>query len=126
MSRFTKAETKVVELGACECPGTPHQTDQVVIRKRLSYGPLMYVADAPSGQAMLLRLLETGIESWNFLDDEGKPVEVNATTIASLDPESATLIGEAINAERKEAKPLPNGSGARSEGSSPASASQPH
>jgi hypothetical protein len=87
---------------ACPCPGTPHEDgDTVDLRDRLGLAAGTAVqhlvieankgrpADALADTAAITGLLSEayllhGVESWSFLDADGKPLPVNADTIRSV------------------------------------------
>lgn len=118
----------------CPCPPLPngeprHDHDTIMLRTRLHYGDLQAVSRAGSlfgvwdNEAATLKLMEIGIGSWTFTDDDGKPVEPAPATIRLLDPAIAVKAQaelERRHAEAQERMQLPNGSSGRSQQSSPA------
>ena len=81
---------------ACVCPGTPHERDTINLRdvmdfvhgKALRYRvQLLEDAERADSALVLATLTEGyllyGIESWTLVDDDGKPLPVNAETIRS-------------------------------------------
>ncbi len=141
MSAFVNPTlTEPIEV-ACPCPphvnGNPrHEQDTILIRALLHYGDLQAISRAGSmfgvwdSESATLKLMELGILSWTFTDDDGQPVEVQPAMIRLLDPSIAEPIQAALDERFQEAmkrKQLPNGSGGRSAQSSPATtASQPN
>lgn len=125
MTRFVDSTaTRTISVGPCECPGTPHEADEAVIRERLGYGPLLYIGVAPTNEESVMRLVTQALLSWNFLGADGKPVPVTRESIEALDANTAGIISEAVNAVVSETSPpLPNASGAASAATSAGSAS---
>jgi hypothetical protein len=87
-----------VNIGACQCPGTPHPDGDVVeLRDKMGYtgGSVLqaemaeYLSTPIRERGPWTRLnarlkglyLEEGIEGWNLLDAEGKPIPVSTLTI---------------------------------------------
>lgn len=132
MSRFADAsDVKVVPIGACRCPGTPHAQDEATIHRQLGHGAKGEIQRAGwmSGRGIYFdsmaaqrMLVEVAVVSWNLLDADGKPARLSGDTIADLDDETILALSDAAN-EALEEKPLPNESGAPSADSSQASAS---
>ncbi len=118
----------------CPCPphanGNPrHEQDTILIRSRLHYGDLQAISRAGSifgvwdNEAATFKMVELGIVSWTFTDDDGNPVEPSREMIERLDPAIAVQIQrrlETVHAGAQDRMKLPNGSGGRSAQSSPA------
>lgn len=128
MSRFVDSNaTRTIPIGPCECPGTPHEQDEVVIHERLGYGPLLYIGVAPTDEEGSMRMMIQTIISWNLLGADGKPMPANRESIELLDGTTAGVIERAINAVVSETSPaLPNGSGAASAATSAGNTSPAH
>jgi hypothetical protein len=134
VSRFVDPnDTTEVVVGPCECPDTPHSRDVATIRRQLGYAALgrIGLAALAEGQngyidptATRRKLLEESITSWNFLGPDGEPVPVSAFAISELDQATVEFLAEKIDEQSRLREALPNGSGARSRGSSRASASR--
>ena len=131
ISRFANPlRTKEVSIGACGCPGTPHDLDGGTARVVLGGSALARV-----GQAALERVTESdplrakrrlileSLVSWNLLGPDGEPWAINEATVELLDEPSVTAFAKAID-EINENKPLPKRSSARSGSGTPASASR--
>lgn len=117
MSRFVdRQDTGTLDLGPCQCPGTPHKSDQVTLRKQLS--GLEWAESLRGTNATLATL----IVSWNFCDESG-PVEVNEANVAAIDLATFRQIDEWVAANVTPPE-LPNGSGAPSRNGTRASASR--
>lgn len=116
--------TKRLDLGACQCPGTPHESDWVEYRSQLGYGALGVIAMVASTQDLMAarrKELELAITEWNLAGPDGA-VKVDADAIYRLDPLTAETIVTAIDEAVQASQTLPNTSGARSQDGSPASA----
>ena len=112
MSRFVDRDaTETVEIGPCQCPSTPHGTDTVRIRKRLSYADQLHLADA-SNQSMteaLWTLFNLRVAGWNLTDERGRPVPLSRANWQNLDEDTAKAVQEAINSLGKDDEAdLPN------------------
>lgn len=134
MSAFVNPEQYAPLDVPCPCPplanGEPrHDHDTIMLRTRLHYGDLQAVSRAGSlfgvwdNSLATLKLMELGIGSWTFVNDDGQAVEPAAATIRLLDPSIAVQIQDVLekrHAEAQERMTLPNSSGGRSQPSSPA------
>lgn len=135
LGRFADPDATIeVDLGPCRCPGTPHGTDSAQVR-----------ADIGDGEAKSVRVAgwqSTGMEyydfevandacaakftvSWTLCDVDGEPVPITRRMVSLLDEPTRLALLVAINKafEGRHGGALPNASGARSPGLSPASAS---
>lgn len=134
--------TDEVDLGPCRCPGTPHDHDSATYRtqwgdaerKSIFYtgAAIRLQADGTvvtdgtfDPEATNTELMARGVVSWTLLDDKGKPVPITRRmlTLLSEKPRLALLTALQEADELFKGEPLPKASGARSPGSSPASAS---
>lgn len=130
---------ETVDLGPCQCPGTPHERDSAVVRWSLGASALARIGRAELEGAVQLdpmaayrqTVLET-VESWNLLwpgppDEKGDrdPVDVPLTqfAIAQLDVDTLKVIAETADKLISGKGVLPNTSGARSPASPRKSAS---
>jgi len=124
-----------VDLGPCRCPGTPHEQDSAQVR-----------ADIGDGEAKSVRVAgwqSTGMEyydfevandaavakftvSWTLRGKYDELVPITRRTVTLLDEATRLALLTEINRafEERHGGALPNASGARSRGSSPASASR--
>ena len=135
MSRFADPlAVSVVSLGACQCPGTPHEQDEATVRWDLGSSALGRIGLAEQMKLAqrdpLLghrQLLKECVVSWNLLmpGEGGVPVPapILLPVIAELDDETVTTLAEAIDRLTGERGTLPNGQGAPSEASPRGSAS---
>jgi hypothetical protein len=128
--------TATIDLGPCRCPGTPHERDSAQVRSQIGDGELRsayatavrvdpdgerYFDEAAGDDAAAARFTR----SWTLLDAAGEPVPITPAWISRLDTETRTALLAPLNAAiAARSAPLPNGSGARSPGSSRASASR--
>jgi len=116
--------TARLDLGACECPGKPHESDWVEYRTRVSYGVLGAISVTGDLMSAKRKLLELSIVDWNLCLADGTVPEINAAAIDALDPATAERIYDAVYIAVQESQTLPNTSGARSAATSRASASR--
>lgn len=129
MSRFADlANTKLVVIGECQCPGTPHARDEAQVHRELGYsarGKIGAAAALSFGDftAARRKLVELGVESWNLLGPDGKPWPPTEENIELLDEATIDAIAEGINAAVEPTPPLPNASDAPSPDGSPGSVS---
>lgn len=124
--RFQSLETTTVPLGACRCPGTPHERDEAEVYNVLGWDDLVDIGMAASEGAGRRILVTRAIAAWNLveLDEAGtpRPVPIIEATVRLLDPPTLEAIAEAANAAYDRARaPLPNESGAGSPRSQPES-----
>jgi hypothetical protein len=125
LGRFADPElTKEVDLGPCDCPGQSHGNDSAQVRAQIGDGEFNATlydqptpADADDAIAARFTL------SWTLLDQDGEPVQITPTAIRLLDRTTRTALLMALKPSVNWREQLPNASGARSRGSSPASAS---
>lgn len=94
MSRLRTTEPVAVDLGPCECPGTPHEDgDKAWLRPGLTpeggarathvlMGASARGEDATIG-ALSMAFLVGGLVGWTLLDDDGKPLSYDEETLAS-------------------------------------------
>lgn len=134
MSAFVNPESYSGLDVPCPCPPRDngearHDHDTVMLRTRLHYGDLQAVSRAGSilgvwdKESATLKLMEIGIGSWTFVNDDGKEVEPSTAMIRMLDPGIAQKIQDELEAryiEAQERQQVPNGSSGRSDPSSPA------
>lgn len=92
MSRLRATTPVEVDLGPCECPGTPHTDgDKAWLRPRLTAeGGLhaTYLAQTATEEsatytALGMAFLVDGLVRWTLLDDEGQPVPTDEATLRS-------------------------------------------
>ena len=130
MSRFADpTATADIDLGACQCPGTPHEVDTATVRWDLGASALARIGRAELDGAVNLDpmaayrqvVLET-VVSWNLLDSKG-PAPLTLASIVELDVDTLKAIAEKADALISGKGSLPNASGGPSRGSPPASKS---
>lgn len=141
MSRYADPlAVREVSLGACQCPGTPHETDTATIRWQISGSAMARIGRAELERAVNLdpfaayrqTIWET-LVSWNLLwldpswqgsgERKTLPIPINPSTIAELDEQTLKSLAEAADELISTKGTLPNESGAPSADSSPESAS---
>lgn len=141
MSRYADPlAVREVSLGACQCPGTPHETDTATIRWQISGSAMARIGRAELERSVNLdpfaayrqTVWET-LVSWNLLwldpSYQGKgerkavPIPINPSTIGELDDGTLRVLAETADQLISSEGSLPNDSGAPSAESSPESAS---
>lgn len=132
-SRFANPNrTDVLDLGACQCPGTPHESDQVVYRLELgageeeragAYGWSVTGWAYFDSAAARAKLIEIGVVRWNLLGPDGEEMPVNARSAALLDEATLDRITAKLDEVTAKPEPLPKARAARSAAGTPASAS---
>lgn len=133
MSRFADPmAVQTVSLGPCQCPGTPHEQDEAVIRWQLGASALARVGAAELSAsrgdvyASWRQLITEATVSWNLkvtYNGEVVDVPVTAATVAELDEDTLTTLAKAIDEAIQAKGILPNASGAPSPASPQGSAS---
>jgi hypothetical protein len=131
MSRLRATTPVEVDLGPCECPGTPHADgDKAWLRPRLTpeggyraTSILVTAIDADqTAGALGMTYLVDGLVRWTLLDDEGKPVRTDEaflhsgaldwdTTLWPIMEQAATLYSDSVMSPllRGRQAPLPDG-----------------
>ena len=131
MSRFAdpRAEAEV-DLGPCECPGTPHDADRAWVRAEFSARELVALgretarlAASDADDAMVADALAPYVLRWNLIGPDGRECQPTPELLSQLKAPTLTAVIEAISGIVTAADTVPNPSGARSAASSPASAS---
>lgn len=131
MSRFADpTATASIDLGACQCPGTPHEADEAVVRWQISGSALARIGRAQLDSAVrgdpLAAYRQTVLEtvvSWNLLTEKGDPAPIVESTVGELDVDTLRTIAEQADALITGKGELPNASGAPSPASPRGSAS---
>lgn len=119
MSRFADPNaTKRFDIGTCQCPGTPHESDWIDLRSSMGTADALAMAEAEDSVGILGLL----IRGWNLLDNDGNLAEVNAENIGLLYGDVFTDLDAWIN-DNVQTATLPNGSAVRSANGSRASGS---
>lgn len=130
MSRFADpTSTDVISLGACQCPGTPHETDEAVVRYDLGASAMARVGSAEltaargDVYAAWRQLVVEATVSWNLLAADGSEAPITLTSVAELNHETLTALAKGIDELILAHGTLPNASGAPSPESPRGSAS---
>jgi hypothetical protein len=136
LPRFADPEATVpVDLGPCRCAGSPHERDTATVRAEIGDGELRSALSRGGfageggfdGGAADDESIARFVLAWTFTDARGRPVPISRQAASLLDEATrSTLLDAIASAVGARAGPLPNGSGARSPDSSPASASRTH
>ncbi len=113
--------THEVELGPCDCPGTPHGTDRATIKARFTYGDVRRILAAlatPGIDGLGLAqsvMFWRALVSWNKTDEAGKPLAITYDAVEALAPEQARPLVAAVDnddyARQLGIPTLPNPSG---------------
>lgn len=134
MSRFADpSAVEVVPLGACQCPGTPHERDEATVRYSLSASAYARIGAAELASAKERdpfaahrQLVLEAVTSWTLQvlhNDKPVTVPIVAATVAELDEATLLPLAEAIDNLIQERGTAPNASGAPSAASPRESAS---
>lgn len=126
MSRFADPRaTRTVQLGPCECPGTPHaEGDWAKVRSQLSGSDIAIISGASTtDEAAAAAVIADYVPEWNLLDDAGNAWAPSAESLVALMPASLSAIVAGVRESIAESSRLPNVSGAPSRASSRGSAS---
>jgi hypothetical protein len=139
VSRFADpTAVAVIDLGACQCPGTPHERDEATVRWQLGASALARIGRAELDRAVnhdpYASYRQTVVEtlvSWNLLiappaDSEDRrpvPVPITDRAIGELDLATLKALAEGADELIQNKGELPNASGAPSADSSRESAS---
>lgn len=124
MSRFADpTQTATIVIGPCQCPGTPHQQDEALVRTRLGGSAMARIGraglDSAGGDhyAAHRRLVLEATLSWNLLwddpawkPDSGEerkvvPAAINEGTVELLDGDTLRVLAEAIDEHTRESPP---------------------
>jgi hypothetical protein len=104
VGRFDGAPV-TVPIGPCECPGSPHDQDEVYLRPRLGYeagvdaalAMQTAFAEQMDSNRLARRIVPVyirgGAIGWNLLDADGSPLPFDPEIILS-DWETALLVGD--------------------------------
>ena len=124
MGRFADAaKTRRVGLGACECPGAPHDEDYALVRSELSAHEISRFTGADAED--VAEVAAGFIPSWNLLGNDGRPMPVSAAALLSMMAPTLNLLTDAIAESIGQSVTLPNASGDPSPSGSQANGSQP-
>lgn len=85
-----------VDLGACRCPGSPHESDWIEVYDVLAWDDLVDVAQATSEGAARRRFHARAIAGWSLVDGEGRVVPVNEDTVRLLAPAVLEALAEPL------------------------------
>lgn len=150
MARGDFAKTHV-ELGPCECPGSPHTDgDWADVKDRLTFGDVRRVAGVMNGIALdsTAMMLARAVVAWDLVDEKGQPIPIptrdngwtDLTAIDGLSVEQSQklravvdteqyavqLLSVAAKGEAAQPDPLPNrSSGPSADGSAETSTPTP-
>ena len=110
MSRFADPRaTRTVQLGPCECPGTPHDEDWAKVRSDLSATDLAVLLRLDGmEQDEAVEALLPYIPEWNLLGDDGEVAPIDLASVSGLKRQTSALIGDTVAEVIKENLGLPN------------------
>lgn len=122
MGRFVDPKRmRRVELGPCDCPGSPHEADWARIRAELSAHEIVRQAEAIGED--LADVWAEFVKEWNLTDASGQVVPITGPALLSMMAPTLGAISDAIaDVVAESGRPLPNASGAPSASGSPGSA----
>lgn len=139
MTRFADpTRTSTVVLGPCQCPGTPHEQDEALVRWDIGASAKARIGRAEIEGAVRLdpfasyrQLIEETLVSWNLLvpapaDSKDKtpvPAPITPRVISELDEDTLKRLAEQTDELLTNEGELPNDSSAPSPASSRESAS---
>lgn len=126
MSRFADLNaTTTVDLGPCECPGAPHESDWAKVRAEASAEDVQrFVGVEGLGSDGAAEAIADFIPEWNLLGPDGKPWPPSMESVRALKVPTLTILSNAIGTAVAESVAVPNASSAPSPGSSRGSASR--
>lgn len=121
MSRFADPAAKLrLDLGACQCPGAPHESDWADLRGELSSVEVAKFAGmAGLADDGVAERLATFVLGWNLLGPNGEPWPPSADSLLALKLPTIQLFIEKLGEVVDASVTLPKGSSGRSPGSSP-------
>jgi len=125
MSRFADpAAVREVDLGACECPGTPHSRDWAKVRAEYSGVDLGAIRSASEeDEAAAATALAPYVVEWNLLGPDGEERAPDGESLRDLKQETLSAIINVISECITESARVPNRSSGPSAASSRATAS---
>ena len=126
MSRFADvAATKTVDLGPCECPGTPHESDWAKVRSEASADEVDEFTDLKTlGTIGAAEAVASFIPEWNLLGPDGQSWPPSPEAVRALKHGTVRVLADALADTITASVSLPNGSSAPSPASSRGSASR--
>jgi hypothetical protein len=89
---------EVVELGPCECPGKPHESDTIRIRKHISYPDMLHIGDAAGMGSVeaVWAVFNIRVAGWNLVKEKGKPLPLSRDVWQNLSEGLAEKVNKAI------------------------------
>lgn len=126
MSRFAdRRATQEVDLGPCECPGTPHDKDWAKVRSEYSGSDLAAIRSASEeDEAAAADALAPYVVEWNLLGPDGDEWPPDGDALRDLNQSTLTAIINAISECITASARVPNRSSGRSQASPRATASR--
>ena len=89
----------VKELGPCECPGKPHETDTIRLLENISYADMLHIGDASELGAVeaVWAVFDIRVKGWNLVDDKGKPLPLSRAIWQNLSEDLSQKINNLID-----------------------------
>ena len=129
MSQLYNGEYYVqdVDLGPCDCPGTPHDHDWVRVRCQFTAREIVALqgsigrmddsdeADESMIDSVISQALVPYVTEWNLLDDDGEVCELSADNMARLKSGTLLAMVRGVGAAIVASEQVPNPSGVPSE-----------
>ena len=101
----------VKELGPCECPGTPHETDTIRLLENISYADMLHIGDASGLGAVeaVWAVFNIRVKGWNLVDDKGKPLPLSRAVWQNLSESLSQRVNDLIGElDKDDEVELPN------------------
>lgn len=119
MSRFADPRaTRTVELGACECPGTPHSTDWIKVRGDLSAQESAILLGLPRLEPeRQAEVIAPFVVEWNLIGPDDEDWPVTPENLFLLKGDTSEKLGLGLADSIKESGNFPNLSGSPSRAS---------
>jgi len=126
VSRFADPQAREkVDLGPCECPGNPHESDWAMFRAELSPAEVRRaIALDGLDEAGIAEGLAAFIPEWNLLGPNGQPWPPSVESIQALKFATLKPLIDGLAKMVAESARLPNASGVPSRASRRGSASR--
>lgn len=117
--------TTEVDLGPCQCPGTPHERDWIKVRAEFSGSEISALASVDEDdEAGVAATIARYVVEWSLLGPNGEPWPPGPDSLLALKQSALVSITNAISANVQDSARVPNSSSVRSVASSRASASR--
>lgn len=116
MSRFADPAAEAeVDLGPCECPGSPHGSDSAWVRAEFGAKELVLLqrrtqelVDSDADDAMVADALFPHVLRWNLLGPDGQPCQPSPELLGQLKAPTLMAIITRLSEIVREADAVPN------------------